>query len=106
MEIKPLEQRKRQQILLIIAIGILIVAGVILYFAFWRGGVSKEAIIEEGLKRVEQDKITALILEKKIKKIELDFTFLTQTILPILKSYGELPIQKGTTGRPNPFISY
>lgn len=106
MTIRPLEQKKRQQILLIIAVVILIIAGLVLYFGFWRGDVSKEAIIEQGLEKIEQEKTTVLVLEKRIKKIELDFTFLTQTILPILKSYGDLPVQKGTTGRSNPFISY
>ena len=106
MAIRPLEQRKRQQILLIIAVATLIIAGLVLYFGFWRGGVPQEAIIEQGLERIEQERITTLVLEKRIKKIELDFTFLTQTILPILKSYGDLPVQKGTTGRSNPFITY
>lgn len=106
MTIRPLEQRKRQQILLIVAIAILIITGMVLYFGFWRGGAPKEAIIEQGLERIEQEKITTLVLEKRIKKTELDFTFLTQTILPILKIYGDLPVQKGITGRPNPFISY
>ena len=98
MSIKTLEQKKQQQTLLIIGIGILIIAGVVLYFGFW-----KQAPVAQ---EPEPDRVTNVILEEKLKKIDLDFNFLTETILPFLKSHGELPVNVGETGRSNPFISY
>lgn len=102
MAIKSLEeQRKHQKILLVVGLGILIIAGLILYFTFWRetGIISLE-------ERPTESERTGTILEEKLKKIELDFSFLTQTIIPFLKIHGQIPVEKGTTGRTNPFIPY
>ena len=108
MAIKSLEQRKRQQVLLIVALAILLVAVLILYFGFWKkgGNVSEEAFPPAETKGKAGQQRRSLILENKLKKIDLDFNFLNQTILPFLKSHGQLPIEKGETGRDNPFIPY
>jgi hypothetical protein len=109
MPIKSLEQRKRQKILLIASLGILIIAALILYFSFWQvkdkipETVPLEA--EEGLLPSQKER-TILILEKRLKMIDLDVSFLNETILTFLKSHADLPIEKGETGRPNPFIPY
>lgn len=107
MAIKSLEQRKRQQILLIVGLGLIVVAAIILYFAFWRGGtvVPERAPAEADLTAGEDNR-SAIILEKQLKKIDLDFTFLIETILPFLKSHGNLPLEKGETGRSDPFTPY
>lgn len=102
MSIKTLNEKKRQQILLIVGAGILLVAVVILYFGVWKKAPA-EIILEQEL---EQNKIANLVLEEKLKKIDLDFTFLTEIILPFLKSHGELPVKIIESGRSNPFISY
>lgn len=105
MPVRVLERRKRQKKLLIIALIVLIAAVVILYFAFWQG--EKASLPEQEFPAVsEQEQITELILEQKLKKIDLDFGFLNQTILVFLKSYGDFPVEKGQTGRINPFIPY
>lgn len=107
MAIKPLEQRKRQQILLIVGLAIIIIAGLVLYFGLWkRQPVSEEPPLEaQPLVPSYEERIT-LVLEEKLKKIDLDFTFLNETILPFLKIHGDLPVEKGETGRDNPFIPY
>jgi len=102
MVIKPLEQKKRQQTLLIIGAGILVIAVLVLYFGFWK----KEGVIEEEPLEVEQEIDMSKNLDKELKKIDLDFDFLNQTILPFLKIHGDIPVEKGETGRTNPFIPY
>jgi len=104
MAIKSLEQRKRQKILLIVTLGILIIAGLILYFFLWQeGGIT---LLKDRSAESERVQRTGLILEERLKKTELDFTFLTQTILSFLKIHGQIPIEKGATGRINPFVPY
>ncbi|MBA7707812.1 hypothetical protein ES703_116695 [subsurface metagenome] len=104
MAIKSLEQRKRQKILLIVTLGILIIAGLILYFGFWQeSGIT---LPKDRSAELEKAQRTGLILEERLKKTELDFTFLTQTILSFLKIHGQIPVEKGATGRINPFVPY
>ena len=108
MAIKSLEQRKRQKILLIVALGILIIAVLILYFSFWQeGGIIPEGLfLEDEAADLGLTQRTGVILEERLKKTELDFTFLTQTILTFLRIHGQIPIEKGATGRINPFVPY
>ena len=107
MAIKSLEQRKRQKILLIIVGGLLLIAVVILYFSIWQEGPSIPGV--DFLKKIEESgsrETERLIAEKKLERISLDFDFLVETMLPFLKSHGDLPVEKGETGRDNPFIPY
>ncbi len=109
MAIKSLEQRKRQQILLIVALAILVIATIILYFGFWKKGapVSEEIVTsEEGFEIPAQEQRQDLVLEAKLKRIKLDINFLKETILPFLEVHGDLPVEKGETGRANPFVPY
>jgi hypothetical protein len=100
MAIKSLEQRKRQQTLLIVAIVIAVLAAGVLYFGFM-GGISAPAP-EVSISGVE------ILTQEKFKKIDLeaDMFFLKEKIFSFFKGYGDLPVQKGETGRNNPFISY
>lgn len=97
--VKPLEQKKRQQTLLIIGAGLLIIAVLVLYFGFWKKEVAPEQNQEQ---EVDIDKD----LEKELEKIDLDFDFLNQKVLPLLKIHGDIPVEKGEAGRTNPFIPY
>lgn len=109
MPIKPLEQRKRQQILLVIALAVMLVAVLILYFGLWRKEpVPQEIPLEEQalLPTELGTERTSAILWKKLESIDLDFSFFNQKILPFLKSHADLPVKKGETGRINPFIHY
>lgn len=106
MAIKTLEQRKRQKILLIIGLAILIVAGLVLYFGFWQKKAPTETELLEEQPSVGHEEKPGLTLDEKLRKTELDFSFLTQKIIPFLKIHGNLPVRKGETGRVNPFIPY
>jgi len=104
MVIKSLEQRKRQQILLIIALVTFLAAFLVVYFGFFK---KERVIIEEAPAAVPQEEEPlSAVLEEKLRRISLDFEFLNQKILPFLKIYGDIPVEKGTTGRDNPFIPY
>lgn len=104
MAIKSLEgQKKRQRILLIATAGIILIAVIILYFSFWQKTTPEEASLPaESL--LTQEKTVAS--EKKLERINLDFSFLVDRMLPFLRSHGDLPVKKGETGRDNPFILY
>jgi uncharacterized protein YpmB len=96
MPIKSLEERKKQNLFLIIGAAIIIVGLIILYFAFWqkRESSSENQAVAE----------TRLILsEQKLQKADLDFDFLANKMLTFLKSHGNLPVQKGAIGKINPF---
>jgi len=102
---------KKQQILLIITLGILIITAVFLYFSFWSNkstSIPEEIAAEE---KQDNDKIyterALILLEERLKKIKkLDFEFLNENILSFLKKHGDFPLRQGETGRINPFISY
>ena len=55
---------------------------------------------------ISKSEKSSLVLEEQLKKIDLDFSFLIETILPFLKSHGDLPVTRGETGRSNPFSPY
>ncbi len=106
MAIKSLEERKKQNTLLIVAIVVFIivvfiVALVILYFSFWQ---KKTIITTESEQLKPAGQLSNIILEEKLKKIDLDTNFLINKIIPFLKSHGDLPVRKGVTGKPNPFV--
>ena len=102
--IKPLEQKKRQKTLLVIGAGILIIILVILYFSFWKD--TSEVSVGTESRVLGRGQEVSSGLEQELKKIDLDFDFLNETILPLLKIYGDIPVEKGETGRTNPFIPY
>jgi len=105
MAIKSLEQKKRQQILLVVAIVIAVLAAGVLYFGFM-GGVSAPAPVAPGQGASMSG--AEILAQEKLKKIDLeaDIAFLKEKIFSFFKGYGDLPVQKGETGRNNPFISY
>jgi hypothetical protein len=105
MAIKSLEQRKRQQRLLIVAIVIAVLAAGVLYFGFM-GGISAPAPVAPGQEVPMSG--AEILAQEKLKKIDLeaDMVFLEEKIFSFFKGYGDLPVQKGETGRNNPFISY
>lgn len=103
MTIKSLEQRKRQKVLLFVALGIIVVAFLVFYFGFLKnnGGTSEEIAVAPSQ---DQESEKNIILEERLKRITLDFEFLNEKILSFLKIHGAIPVQKGTSGRENPFI--
>ena len=105
-DIKPIQQRKRQKVLLIVSFGIFLAAGLVLYFGVWQGGAGISIETFAPPAEIDTLEIRSAVVEKKLERINLDFTYLLETMLPFLKSHGDLPVEKGTTGRENPFVPY
>ncbi|OGZ32949.1 MAG: hypothetical protein A2V69_03015 [Candidatus Portnoybacteria bacterium RBG_13_40_8] len=105
MPIKPLEQKKRQKILLFVGLGAVVITLLILYFSLWKKATPAEETTTSAIP-ISQRSQSALILEEKLKKIKLDFDFLNEKILSFLKIHGDLPVEKGETGRDNPYVPY
>jgi predicted amino acid-binding ACT domain protein len=112
----PSKDKKRQQKLLII-LGIIVIAIlVVLYVGVWSKGSNQINISDIPQEATADDvnmgaaaqpikkQLSSVVLEEKLKKVDLNIEFFNQTILPFLKLHGDLPIQKGITGRLNPFI--
>lgn len=97
MAITSLEKRKKQNVLLITVLAICIVALVVLYFAFWQKKTPATTDLGQPTGQLSNT------LEEELKKIDLDTSFLIDKIIPFLKSHGNLPVNKGITGKPNPF---
>lgn len=107
MPIQSLEQRKRQKTLLIVMLAIVLITVIVLYFGFWsktpvpsgQFGPGEAGTVVPGI---------SIATEEKLKKINLDFDFLNEEIIPFLKIHGEIPvsIQEDEIGRTNPFIPY
>lgn len=108
MPIKTLEEKKKQQKLLIVAGILFLVSFVVLYFGVLKksgGNVANDINVPQpGQEIINKNQQVSVVSEEKLKKIDLNFDFLNNTILPFLKVHGDLPVKKGETGRANPFI--
>ncbi len=106
MPIQPLEQRKRQRLLIFVALGIIIATALVLYFGIWSKSTSMISIIPESATTAIPTVSSGT--EEKLRKINLDFKFLNEKIIPFLKIHGEIPVtvDKNKLGRDNPFIPY
>lgn len=98
-----LEQRKRQKILLFISLGIALGAVLVLYFGFLKKPAPSEVV---SVTPIGPSTGGSTVPEERLKKINLDFEFLNEKILSFLKIHGNIPVQKGETGRDNPFNPY
>jgi len=107
MAIKSLEQKKRQKTLLFVGLGIILATTLVLYFGFWRTTPVPEEQISPGTV-VGMVTKSSTATEEKLKKINLDFEFLNEKIIPFLKTHGNVPVKidKDEVGRSNPFIPY
>jgi hypothetical protein len=105
MPIKSLEQKKRQRVLLLVGLGAIVITLLVLYFSVWKKKAPSGETANSAIP-ISQRSQSALILEEKLKKIKLDFDFLNEKILSFLKIHGDLPVEKGETGRDNPYIPY
>jgi len=107
MPIKALEQKKRQKILLLVALGVFLVAALVLYFGFWKSSPVPVEVFTPDAGTAPTQKASG-ISEQKLNEINLDFDFLNNKILSFLKKHGKLPVEvdKEKVGRENPFIPY
>jgi len=102
MEIKLLEQKKKQKTLMIAVLVTVVATFLVLYFGF----INKktEVSIDNTLQpEAEQYNSAATGLEEKLKNVDLNTDFLINKILSVLKTNGDMPVKKGVTGRLNPF---
>lgn len=101
--VQPLEQKKRQGILIWILVIVAIITAIV-----WYTNYQKKPSIEEGLITPEEGEPVAgpSISEERLKEIELDFSVLDNSLFKSLKSHGALPVTAGETGRENPFEPY
>lgn len=112
MAIKSLEQRKRQKTLMFVGLGIILITISVLYFGFWKTTPAPEEQFIPGTTGImgtaETTPGVSTATEEKLKKIDLDFKFLNEKIIPILKIHGNIPVKidKDKVGRDNPFIPY
>ena len=93
--------------MLFLALGILLVTVLVLYFGFFKSS----AVPVEEIQNLGPNapvKKPAGISEQKLNQINLDFDFLNNKILSILKVHGKIPVEvdKEKIGRDNPFIPY
>ena len=106
-----LEKKKKEQKLIIILVVIVIIAVLILYFGLWKKEVSEAPIVGTELPGSAEalggspQSAAGVVLEEKLKKIDLNTDFLVKIILPFLKVQGAIPVLKGITGKPNPFVA-
>jgi len=107
MVIKSIEQRKRQKTLLFVGLGLILVTVLVLYFGFWKKVPIPEEQIGSQAAGTAVPKVSTAT-EEKLKKIDLDFKFLNEEIIPFLKIHGDIPVKvdKDKVGRDNPFIPY
>jgi len=107
MAIATLDQKKRQKTLLFIALGVILVAVLVLYFGFWKSSPVSVEVVQGPTANPTQTGNTG-VSEQKLNEINLDFDFLNNKILPFLKTHGKIPVQvdKDKIGRDNPFIPY
>ena len=94
---QPLEQKKRQKILLGILVAVIIITVAVWYSSYYEGP-SVEEIVPSG-----QLTTGASAIEEELKTIKLDFSVFDDDLFKSLKSHGVLPVTAGETGRINPF---
>ncbi len=108
MAIKTVEEKKKQQKLLIMAGIIFLAMFLVLYFGVIKKNTStidNTGATQSGEEVVNKNQQAGIILEQKLKRIDFNFDFINDKILPFLQMHGNLPVEKGETGRANPFIS-
>jgi len=95
--VQPMEQKKRQKILLAVLVAVLIITAVFWYMAYNKKPF--EEIAPSG-----QLPFGVSATEEKLKEIKLDISILDNDLFKSLKSHGVLPVTAGETGRLIPFV--
>jgi len=94
---QPLEQKKRQKILVGILVAVIIITVVMLYSSYYKGP-SVEKVAVPG-----QLTTGSSAMDEELKTIKLDFSIFDDDLFKSLKPHGVLPVTAGETGRINPF---
>ena len=94
---QPLEQKKRQKILVGILVAVIIITVVILYSNYYKGPSVEETVapgqLTTGFSAIDEE----------LKTIRLDFSVFDDDLFKSLKFHGVLPVTADETGRINPF---
>lgn len=98
-------QEKKQQKLLMILAGLILITFIIFYFGFLRPPASIPFPDKSvpSIKPIDQSVVSA---GEIINKIDFDISFLKEPNFRALKTYGEWPIKIEEKGRQNPFLPY
>lgn len=94
--VQPLEQKKRQKILLGTLVVVLIITAVV-----WYMGYNQKPFEEITTSGQLPPGFSAT--DEKLKELKLELNILDNDLFKSLKSHGVLPVTSGETGRVNPF---
>src|SRR4030042_6307767 len=94
---QPLEQKKRQKILVGILVAVVIITVVMLYSSYYKGPSVEETVAPGQLTTGSS------AMEEELKTIKLDFSIFDDDLFKSLKSHGVLPVTAGEAGGTNPF---
>jgi len=92
---------KRQKILVIILISVILITVLILLWNYWPSSTTYMPESEE----VFDEMLDEEMLNTEFNE-ELDSSVLKDSRLDELKSHGQLPVEPGQTGRSNPFEQF
>jgi len=98
-------KEKKQKILIVVLIVLILAVVVILVWNFssLKTGKQFSKTISETSSFGESKKVSQI---GTIVSTELDLSVLEKTQFKNLRSYGDLPVKAGQTGRPNPFLPH
>lgn len=89
MAVNFTEKKRKQQYMLYVALGIIAVTLVILWFGYFR-------------KPIEAPSPEDIIINKK--NIVIDYSVLENPLLEVLVPFQETPLYEGILGKDNPFL--
>lgn len=98
---KPLEEKKRQKILLM---ALVIVVAITVFYLY--SNYQKRPVVEESIPATGEPIAGLSVIGEGLKDIKLDLSVLDDPLFKSLKSHGVLPVTAGETGLENPFLPY
>lgn len=98
---QPLAQLKRQKILIMVLVAVLVITAFVWYTNFQKKPSDDEYIPPE-----RAGAAVPLPIEERLKEIRLDISILDDSLFKSLRSHGLLPVTVGEAGRENPLLPY
>ena len=99
---QPLAQLKRQKILIMVLVVVLVITAFVWYTNFQK----KPSDDEEYIPSERAGTAVPLPIEERLKGIKLDVSILDDSLFKSLRSHGLLPVTVGEAGRENPLLPY
>lgn len=95
MPLNFIDQRKRQRLLIIISVAVLLITGVIIWYGYFR---------QPAINPYESESNGAQIVEaNNLQNFAIDFSVFENDILKKLEPFLQPPAYEGKLGRDNPF---